>query len=287
VFLQFHSNIAQNCHSFTLVRFLSRIHSWVKKLGRFMDKLVETRKERFWNPEAWQRDEWIKAEAAKFHPGSHVLDAGAGACKYRPFFSHCCYETQDFCQYKGELVKYLQPIDYVGEITRIPLPDCSLDGILCTEVFEHVVDPMAVLAEFSRLLKPGGKLLLTAPHGTILHMAPYHFYGGFTHFWYRHWLPFYGFAVDSITPQGGPGSAAAFYLNAFYSSWRAREHDLTVPMRLLSLVARMLVKIPIHYLAPWGLPQFDPYLDSNQICVGFMVAATRLKTSERPNGSSA
>jgi SAM-dependent methyltransferase len=205
-----------------------------------------------------------------------VLDAGAGASKYRPFFAHCRYETQDFCQYQGKLVKYLQPIDYVSDITEIPLPDGCLDGILCTEVLEHVTDPMAVLKEFSRLLRPGGKLFLTAPQVSALHMEPYHFYGGFTHFWYRHWLPQHGFVVDSIASQGGPGRSAVASLHGFYASWRTREQSLRGPKRAVSLAARMTVKIPIHYLSTWLLPKFDPYLDSYQICLGLMVGATRV-----------
>lgn len=240
-----------------------------------LDKLVETKKERFWNAEAWQRDQWVKNEASQLPSGSRVLDAGAGACKYRPFFSHCRYETQDFCQYEGALVKYLQPIDHVCDITRMPMADGTFDAIVCTEVFEHVVDPMAVLAEFSRLLKPGGKLFLTAPLGSNLHMEPYHYYGGFTHYWYSHWLPKSGFAVDQIVPQGGPGRTAICYIQAFYQSWRAWEQTLRGVKKLLSLAGRMTAKIPVHYLLPWALAKFDPHLDCNQICVGYMVAATR------------
>ena len=244
-----------------------------------MDKLVETKSERFWNTEAWQRDQWIKAEAAKLPPGSRVLDAGAGASKYRPFFAHCGYETQDFCQYEGALVKYLQPIDHVCDIAQIPLRDASFDAILCTEVFEHVVDPMAVLAEFSRLLKPGGKLFLTAPLGSCLHMEPYHYYGGLTHHWYSHWLPRYALTVDSILPQGGPGRLAVCYLQEFYRSWRTWEQKMPAFQRALSLAARMAVKIPVHYLLPWLLPKFDPHLDRMRMCVGFMVTATRQATA--------
>ena len=240
-----------------------------------MDKLVETGKERFWCREAWQRDEWIKAEAAKLPAGSRVLDAGAGASKYRPFFGHCDYKTQDFCEYKGPLVSYLQPIDYVCDITKIPLPNASLDAILCTEVLEHVLDPMAVLEEFARLLKPEGRLLLSAPHGTALHMAPYHFYGGFTHFWYRHWLPQRGFDVDSIVPQGGPGRAAVCYLHSFYFSWRTAEQGLPRIKRMLSLPFRMLAKVSFFYALNWLLPKFDPYLDCYENCVGLMVRATK------------
>lgn len=241
-----------------------------------MDKLVETAKERFWNPEAWERDQWIRSEARKLAAGSRVLDAGAGACKYRSFFSHCRYETQDFCEYKGELVKYIQPIDYVCEISQIPMDDRSFDAIFCTEVIEHVPNPIAVIAEFGRLLKPGGKLFLTAPHGTTLHMEPFHYYGGFTHYWYRYWLPRNGFEIEEILPQGGPGRSAVAYLHAFYNSWRDWEHKLSRIPRLCSLVARMSIKLPLHYGISWILPKFDPHLNRFQICIGFMVAATRL-----------
>jgi len=217
----------------------------------------------------------VKAEADKLPTGSRVLDAGAGASKYAPFFARCRYETQDFCQYEGPLVTYLRPIDHVCDIARIPLPDASFDAILCTEVLEHVVDPIAVLAEFCRLLKPGGKLFLTAPLGSASHMEPYHYYGGFTRYWYDYWLPRNGFAVESIVSQGGPGRLAAFCIEDFYRSWRTWEQTLCGVKRLLSLGGRMAVKLPVHYLLPWTLAKFDPHLDCNRTCVGFMVAATR------------
>jgi SAM-dependent methyltransferase len=240
-----------------------------------LDKLVETGKERFWNPEAWTRDQWVKTQAAALAQSSRVLDAGAGASKYRPYFAHCRYETQDFCQYEGALVRYLQPIDHVCDITRIPLPDGTFDAVLCTEVLEHVVDPMAVVAEFSRLLKPGGKLLITAPHGSPVHMEPYHFYNGFTKYWYQHWLPKNGFEIESITPQGGPGRVAVSSLHSYYIAWRAWESAQGSLKRTGSLVLRMLLKLPVHYLLPWTLPKLDPQLPRDHNCVGLMVAAVR------------
>jgi len=242
-----------------------------------VDKLVETKSERFWNREAWQRDQWVKAHAAQLKPGSRILDAGAGASKYRPFFQHCRYETQDFCQYTGPLVKYLQPIDYVCEITRIPLPDASLDAILCTEVLEHVVDPMAVVKEFGRLIKPGGILLLSSPTVSYLHMEPYHFYGGFTHYWYRNWLPKLGFDIQEILPQGGPGRAAAVYFHGFYTSWQTYDNDLPFLRRAASRLLRLaFAKIPAHYLLPPLLGRFDSRLDRVRMNLGLMVSATRV-----------
>jgi SAM-dependent methyltransferase len=240
-----------------------------------MDKIVKTRRERFWNREAWVRDEWVKREAAKLPPGSRVLDAGAGASKYRPFFSHCQYRTQDFCQYSGPLVQYLQPIDYVCDVAKIPLPDASLDAVLCTEVLEHVTDPMAALREFARLLRPGGRLLLTAPQTSQIHMEPYHYYGGFTHYWYRHWLPACGFKVEEVSMQGGPGRAVLAFMQAYYMSWREREHNLRGLRRLFPFFVRMLVKVPLQCVLSRLLTRFDALFEQPRLCVGLMVSGTR------------
>jgi SAM-dependent methyltransferase len=240
-----------------------------------VDKLVTTDQERHWNPEAFARDAWIKTQAQKLPAGSWVLDAGAGASKYRPFFAHCRYQTQDFCQYKGDLVKYLEPVDYVCDITSVPLPAESLDAILCTEVIEHVVEPVAVLDEFRRLLKPGGRLLLTAPMLSAMHMEPYHYFAGFTHFWYRHWLPEKGFEIESITPVGGPGRTCVVYCQVFYSAWSSAERRAKPLQRLGSRVLRLAAKPVVHYLLPWLLPRFDSWLGTDLVCSCYLVAASR------------
>jgi SAM-dependent methyltransferase len=229
-----------------------------------------------WNPEALARDQWIQEHAQKLPPGSRVLDAGAGASKYRPFFQHCQYQTQDFCQYQGELVKYLQPIDYVCDITAIPLPDATLDVILCTEVMEHVADPGAVLSEFARLVKPGGKVLLTAPLLSVLHMEPYHYFGGFTHYWYRYWLPAKGFKVDSITAVSGPGRACAVFGRVFYYSLVAAQRKARPGTRWMLWCCRVIAWPWLQYVLPWVLPKFDPVLGDEAICCEYLVAATRL-----------
>ena len=240
-----------------------------------MDTLVKTRAERFWNPEAYARDQWIKRQAELMPHGSRVLDAGAGASKYRPFFRHCRYETQDFCAYNGPLVKYLQTIDYICDITSIPLPEKTFDGILCTEVFEHLPDPMAALREFSRLTKPNGKLWLTAPFLSSLHMEPYHYYAGFTQYWYEYWLPRLGFTVDSIVWIGGPGRTAVVYLANFYSSWHDQEPQLPMLRRWLSKGLRLIAKVPTHVVLPRILPRLDRWLQSRRVASGLMVTATR------------
>jgi SAM-dependent methyltransferase len=49
------------------------------------------------------------------------------------------------------------------DLTALSFDDASIDHIVSLEVLEHVADFRAALRECARVLKPGGKLLLTAP----------------------------------------------------------------------------------------------------------------------------
>ena len=141
-----------------------------------------------WEFNLFNRQQWVAEQARRIPPGARVLDAGAGPGQYRQLFAHCDYKAQDFAREPGTAGKYT-PLDYESDITAIPVPDASFDAVICTEVLEHVPDPVAALAEMARILKPGGRLLLTAPLASYLHQEPYHYYGGYTPYWYRKFLP--------------------------------------------------------------------------------------------------
>jgi FkbM family methyltransferase len=153
-----------------------------------------------------ERDRWVRAKAATVGKDARVLDVGAGTCPYRDFFSHCDYRAHDFKKYDGIKLGNTREygrIDYESDITRIPAPDDFFDVILCTEVLEHVTEPIEALREMARLVKPGGRLMITAPLGSGLHQLPYHFYGGYTPEWYKHFARRFGLVLREITPNGG------------------------------------------------------------------------------------
>lgn len=138
-----------------------------------------------------RRQKWISEQAKKIAEGSKVLDVGAGGCPHRKLFNHCDYYSQDFIQLSPSQIQNEEgygKIDFVSDILNIPVSDKSFDVILCSEVIEHVPDPISAIKEISRILKPGGILLITAPLQSGLHQEPYHFYGGYTKYWYQKFL---------------------------------------------------------------------------------------------------
>src|SRR5204862_384010 len=118
--------------------------------------------------------------------------------------------SQDFAAYHPEEEKEgLQmekwdygKLDIVSDIVNIPVEAAYFDAVLCTEVFEHIPDPVAAIREFSRLLKPGGELVITAPFCSMTHFAPFHFYTGFNKYFYQHHLPLHGFEITELTASG-------------------------------------------------------------------------------------
>src|SRR5438874_2082020 len=106
---------------------------------------------------------WVGRALARVPAGWRVLDAGAGERQYEKFCGHLRYVSQDFARYDGAgNGAGLQTggwdragLDLVCDITAIPEPDGAFDAVLCTEVFEHLPDPLAALRELSRLTRRG------------------------------------------------------------------------------------------------------------------------------------
>lgn len=163
------------------------------------------------------RYDWIRRQLRNIPHGWKILDAGAGEQPFRKDCTHLKYVSQDFSQYDGSgNGKGLQTgswnardVDIVCDITSIPMPDSSFDAILCSEVFEHIPEPTLALREFARLLRNGGRLILTAPFYSLTHFAPYHYCSGFNKYYFEYHLPRYGFRITEMTPNGNLFSCMA------------------------------------------------------------------------------
>lgn len=59
----------------------------------------------------------------------------------------------------------------ICNLQALPFRDECFDAVLCTEVLEHVPDPVRVLCELNRVLKPGGQVFVTVPQSWEIHEA--------------------------------------------------------------------------------------------------------------------
>jgi SAM-dependent methyltransferase len=89
---------------------------------------------------------------------------------------------------------------YAGD--RLPFADASFDTVLCNQVGEHVPDPRAFFAELCRVLRAGGRLILTVPFSHRIHAEP-HDYHRFTKYALAQYAREAGLTVDRLTPRGG------------------------------------------------------------------------------------
>jgi SAM-dependent methyltransferase len=156
------------------------------------------------------REEWLKKVLKSIPAGSRILDAGAGTQRYKSFCGHLDYVSQDFAAYDGigdgsgiqkGSFNYGE-LDIISDISSIPEQDGSFDAVMCIEVIEHVPDPLPAIHEFSRLLKGGGVLLISAPFCSLTHFAPFHYSSGFNRYWYEKHLKDNGFEIVELLPNG-------------------------------------------------------------------------------------
>lgn len=126
-----------------------------------------------------------------------VLDAGAGSRPYSAIFAGTCYESTDMPDGFYKTVH-----DFECFLHDIPKDDNTYDAVLLTQVLEHVPSPQAVMQEIWRILKPGGKLILSVPMNTPLHGEPWHFFQ-FTHYGLAQLATENNFKVSEIEKVGG------------------------------------------------------------------------------------
>ncbi len=91
--------------------------------------------------------------------------------------------------------------DIQADAVQLPIRKHSFDCVICSEMLEHTPDPKSVIEEISRVLKPGGIVLICVPFSTRIHADPYD-YGRYTDYFWSETLTRYGFKIEVIEKQG-------------------------------------------------------------------------------------
>jgi len=99
-----------------------------------------------------------------------TLDVGCGTKPYEKFFASSEYVGLEI---ETTLNKELKKADFFYDGNTFPFGNSEFDSVVCNQVLEHVFNPDDFLSEINRVLKPGGKLLLTVPFVWDEHEQPY------------------------------------------------------------------------------------------------------------------
>lgn len=101
----------------------------------------------------------------------NILDVGSGAgqiakhmLKYAdPEAQITCFDlSPEMLRRARTRLKSSRPRFVVADVTRLPFPDGCFDCVTCGYVLEHIPDPRLALAELSRVMMPGARMLLLA-----------------------------------------------------------------------------------------------------------------------------
>jgi len=103
-----------------------------------------------------------------------LLDIGCGEKPYLDIFSPhtVSYTGIDIPQ----SLHKKDAVDIFANAHHLPFKKDTFDTVLCLEILEHVKQPLEVLKEIHRILKPGCVLVLSAPQNYWLHNDPKDFY---------------------------------------------------------------------------------------------------------------
>jgi len=136
-------------------------------------------------------------------PGGTVLDIGAGSMPYREDFVAAGF------RYVGADIDGSAEV-VIGDDGTLPVPDDSFDVVVSFQVLEHVADVARYLGEARRVLRPGGRLLLSTHGSWLYHPHPTDF---------RRWtrdgliydLAAAGFEAERVEPVVGPLALTTIY----------------------------------------------------------------------------
>ena len=121
----------------------------------------------------------VRYEQLGLQPGELVLDAGAGFGRHAFEAARCGARVVALDYAHDELVGTRAtfggmidageiPADRFvavlrGDATRLPFADGAFDRVITSEVLEHIQDDVGAIAEFQRVLRPGGVIAVTVP----------------------------------------------------------------------------------------------------------------------------
>ncbi|MCL4262549.1 MAG: methyltransferase domain-containing protein [Anaerolineae bacterium] len=217
----------------------------------------------------------LEQAQAQIPKGALVLDAGAGEGQYRHYFAHTNYIGFDLAV--GDNTWNYTNLDALGDLCYLPFADESMDAAVCIQTLEHVNEPMRVINEIGRVLKPHGRLYLSAPMAWHQHQKP-HDYFRYTSFGFQYLLENSKMRVIEIRPMGGYFWFLSFNLQLFHY-WLFPK-----PNTLFWQLVQMPFKLVTQFVFFLCIPLIFFYLDrldkTKDHTMGWVCIAEKLSSDE-------
>ena len=213
----------------------------------------------------------LKSELARVQ--GKMLDVGCGSQPYRRLLSpDATYVGLDTIYAKAHF-GYEMPDTLYYEGDTWPLPEHSIDYILCTETLEHVLQPDKMLAEAYRCLTPGGQIFITVPFSARWHFIPYD-YWRYTPSSLKHLLEQAGFNDIRVYARGNALTVACYKTMALFLPLLFSPVDNPA----LKILARLggLLTLPVLVLLA-AIANLSLLLPGGDDCLGYTAFAKRRK----------
>jgi SAM-dependent methyltransferase len=196
----------------------------------------------------------IAAVAPKL--SGRLLDVGCGRKPYRGLFAVDEYVGLEI---DSEATRARGYADYFYDGKRFPFDDAAMNAVICNQVLEHVFNPDEFLAEIRRVLRPGGRLLLTVPFAWDEHEQP-HDYARYSSFGLSHLLAKHGFRVEEYRKTLSDCSVIAQLFNAYlFKISRTRSAAVNAALTVVLMAPVSLVGLAVGTVLPRNS---DFFLDS-------------------------
>jgi SAM-dependent methyltransferase len=130
-----------------------------------------------------------------------LMDLGCGEVPL--YFIYKDIVRSIFCVDWSNSGHNLRHIDMACDLNqKIPIDSSKFDTIICTDVLEHIAEPSLLMSEISRMLKPGGTLILGVPFYYCLHEVPHDYYR-YTSFALERFCKENKLSIKLLEPYGG------------------------------------------------------------------------------------
>lgn len=140
------------------------------------------------------------------------IDVGCGTRPYESYFPNGSYIGVDV-EVSGAKNSMKNP-DYFYDGSNLPFDTDSVDGVISTQVLEHVPNARLLIKEMSRIVKPNGRMILSIPFVWQEHEIPFD-YSRFSSFGITELLTNAGFEIEEIVKDSGSIETIAILLNVY------------------------------------------------------------------------